>query len=93
MKRAPLKAVRVVLTPLPVAYACQGCPEFGQRARDFAAALDRRGVAEMVWLGAAKELTPTQRYPVFAVDGCSKGCALQWLAQHGIAAERSYIVG
>jgi uncharacterized metal-binding protein len=47
----------------------------------------------MVWLGAAKEITPTQRYPVFAVDGCSKGCALQWLAQHGIAAERSYVVG
>ena len=85
--------MRVVLRPLPVAYACQGCPEFGQRARDFAAALDRDGVAEMVWLGAAKELTPTQRYPVFAVDGCSKGCALQWLARQGIAAERSYIVG
>lgn len=85
--------MRIVLRPLPVAYACQGCPEFGQRARDFAAALDRRGVAEMVWLGAAREINPTQRYPVFAVDGCSKGCALQWLAQRGIVAERSYVVG
>ena len=46
----------------------------------------------MVWLGAAKEINPTQRYPVFAVDGCSKGCALRWLAEHGITAERSYIV-
>ena len=46
----------------------------------------------MVWLGAAKELIPTQRYPVFAVDGCSKGCALKWLAEHGVAAEDSYIV-
>jgi uncharacterized metal-binding protein len=85
--------MRVFLTPLPVAYACQGCPEFGQRARNFAAALDRESVAEMVWLGAAKEITATERYPVFAVDGCSKGCALQWLAQRGIAAERSYVVG
>ena len=85
--------MRVVLRPLPVAYACQGCPEFGQRARELAAALDRKGVAEMVWLGAAKEITPTQRYPVFAVDGCSKGCALKWLAQDGVAADRSEIVG
>ena len=85
--------MRIVLRPLPVAYACQGCPEYGQRARDFAAALDGEGVAEMVWLGADKEITPTQRYPVFAVDGCSKGCALQWLARRGIAAEHSYVVG
>ena len=84
--------MRVVLRPLPVAYACQGCPEFGQRVCDFAAALDRDKMAEMVWLGAAKELTPTQRYPVFAVDGCSKGCALKWLLEHGVAAEDSYIV-
>ena len=56
-------------------------------------ALDGEGVAEMVWLGADKEITPTQRYPVFAVDGCSKGCALQWLARRGIAAEHSYVVG
>jgi len=84
--------MRVVLKPLPVLYACQGCPEFGQRARDFAASLDREGVAEMVWLGAARELTPTERYPVYALDGCGKKCALQWLAQHGITAERSYVL-
>ena len=70
-----------------------GLPGVRAAGRDFTAALDRDGVAEMVWLGVAKELTPTQRYPVFAVDGCSKGCALQWLARQGIAAERSYIVG
>ena len=84
--------MRVVLRPFPVAYACQGCPEFGQRAPRLRRALDRDGVAEMVWLGVAKD-TPTQRYPVFAMDGCSKGCAPQWLARQGIAAERSYIVG
>jgi uncharacterized metal-binding protein len=84
--------VRVVLQPLPVLYACQGCPEFGQRARDFAASLDREGVAEMVWLGASNELSPTERYPVYAVDGCDKACALRWLAQRGITAERSYIL-
>ena len=84
--------MRVVLKPLPVLYACQGCPEFGQRAREFAASLDRDGVAEMVWLGASRELTPTERYPVYAVDGCGKKCALEWLARHGITAERSYVL-
>ena len=84
--------MRVVLTPLPVLYACQGCPEFGQRARDFAAAFDRDGVAEMVWLGSDREIRPTERYPVYAVDGCGKRCALEWLARQGIAAERSYVL-
>jgi uncharacterized metal-binding protein len=84
--------MRVVLKPLPVLYACQGCPEFGQRARDFAAGLDAKGGAEMVWLGADRDPAPTERYPVYAVDGCGKKCALEWLARHGIAAERSYIL-
>jgi uncharacterized metal-binding protein len=82
---------RIIVRPLPVLYACQGCPEYGQRARDFAATQDRARLGEMVWLGAAGEITPSQRYPVYAVDGCRKGCALRWLAEHGIIAERSYV--
>lgn len=84
--------MRIVLKPLPVLYACQGCPEFGQRARDFAAGLDAKGEAEMVWLGANPEPAPTQRYPVYAVDGCDKACAVRWLASHGMTPERTFIL-
>lgn len=83
---------RAVVKPLPVLYACQGCPEFGQLARDVGALLDRAGVAEMVWLGSGRDLRPTQRYPVLALDGCGKACALRWLERRGIAAERSYVL-
>ena len=85
--------MRIVLRPFPVLYACQGCPEYGQAARELGERLDRAGVGELVWLGAAAEIQPTERYPVFAIDGCKKGCALKWLAQRGIEAEGSYIAG
>jgi uncharacterized metal-binding protein len=88
--------MRVVLKPLPVLYACQGCPEFGQLARDVGVALDREAVAELVWLGDGKggvrDLRPTQRFPVFSLDACAKGCARRWLAERGIAAQRSYVL-
>jgi uncharacterized metal-binding protein len=84
--------MRIVLRPFPVLYACQGCPEYGNAAREFGERLDRAGVGELAWLGAAADIEATERYPVFAIDGCKKGCALKWLAQHGIAPERSYIV-
>jgi len=83
---------RVVVKPLPVLYACQGCPEFGQIAREVGALLDRGGVAEMVWLGASPDLKPMRRFPIFALDGCDKACALRWLEAHGTAAERSYVL-
>jgi uncharacterized metal-binding protein len=75
-----------------VLYACQGCPEFGQRARDAAALLDAAGVAEAIWLGASRDLKPKSRFPILALDGCDKACALRWLERHGIAAERSYVL-
>jgi uncharacterized metal-binding protein len=83
--------MRVVVKARPVLYACQGCPEFGNRAHEVGARLDWNGVAEMVWLGAP-DLTRRTRFPAVALDGCGKGCALQWLERHGIAAERSYVL-
>jgi uncharacterized metal-binding protein len=84
--------MRVVLRPLPVLYACQGCAEFGDLAREVGALLDRGGVAQLVWLGAAPNATPARRYPILALDGCDKACALRWLGERGIAADRSYVL-
>jgi uncharacterized metal-binding protein len=85
--------MRLVLEPLPVLYACQGCPEYGQVARDAGARMERAGTAELHWLGSRWEVRPTDRYPVFAIDGCAKACAARWLEGHGLRADRSYIVG
>jgi uncharacterized metal-binding protein len=84
--------MRAIVRPLPVVYACQGCPQFGQRARDTAAWLESEGVVEAVWLGAAAEPKPTSRFPVFALDGCRQGCARRWLERHGIGAEVSCVL-
>lgn len=92
LTQADNPAMRIVLRPLPVLYACQGCPQFGQVARDAGAALDRAGVAEMVWLGASARLEPKSRFPIFALDGCDKLCALRWLKERGIAAESSCVI-
>lgn len=81
-----------IVTPLPVLYACQGCAEFGQLARDVGAFFDQAGAVEMVWLGAKGELKPTQRYPIVALDGCGKACALRWLARQGVSADASYVL-
>jgi uncharacterized metal-binding protein len=84
--------MRVVLRPLPVLYACQGCAEFGQAARDIAAFFDHAGAVEAVWLGKAANLRPTSRFPVYALDGCGRGCARRWLEQHGVAPQRSFVL-
>jgi uncharacterized metal-binding protein len=84
--------MKIILRALPVLYACQGCAEFGQKARDLGALFEQAGALEMVWLGCGRELTPTSRFPVFALDGCRKACALRWLERHGIAAERSFVI-
>ena len=83
--------MKVVLRARPVLYACQGCPEFGQTAREVGTQLDRNGVAEMVWLGAP-DLSRRSRFPILALDGCGKACALRWLERHGITPERSYVL-
>ena len=82
----------VVVRPLPVLYACQGCVEFGQAARELGALLDRVGLAELVWLGAGREPKPKQRYPILALDGCDKACARAWLERHGVAPDGNYVL-
>lgn len=83
---------------MPVLVACQGCPEFGQVARDAAARLDERRQGESHWLGAAPArlaqlvTTVRSRYPVYAVEGCDKRCAETWLAGQGVRPQRRIIV-
>lgn len=85
--------MKVVLRPLPVLYACQGCAEFGQRAREHAAALDRNGRGQLIWLGAVRpDATATQRFPILALDGCGKGCARRWLAERGVVPDRHFVI-
>lgn len=85
--------MRVLVRPLPVLYACQGCAELGQTARDVGMMLERRGFAQTVWLGSVPEnSSPAQRFPIFALDGCAKECAKRWLAAHGTACQRAYVI-
>lgn len=78
---------RAVVKPLPVYYACQGCEEFGQRALEYA-----RGRGQVVWLGAPEAPLLRERFPIYAVDGCDKGCARRWLERHGVKPDRSFVI-
>jgi uncharacterized metal-binding protein len=82
--------VKVTLLALPVVYACEGCAELGNAARDAGARLERDGIAEMIWLGAPGARATT-RYPVWALDGCGKRCARRWLVDRGVPVARSYV--
>jgi len=81
-----------VVRPLPVLYACQGCPQFGQLAREVGAFFEQAGALEMVWLGDGRKLAPTQRYPILALDGCDQACAARWLGERGIVPEGAYVL-
>ena len=87
-----------IVRPLPVLFACQGCPEYGNRAHEVALALDARGFGEAAWLGTGAAAEPQlvsrarSRFPIYALDGCAKGCAAQWLARHGVTAQRQFAV-
>ena len=84
--------MRATVRLLPVLYACQGCARFGQAARDAGAVLERRGLVEMVWLGALGHTAmPKSRYPILALDACDEACARRWLEQRGVTPERSYV--
>jgi uncharacterized metal-binding protein len=76
---------------LAVAYACQGCERYGQKALEAARALERAGEAEAAWLGTPN-LAPKARFPIWAIDGCAEGCALQWLARHGVTPDRHVVL-
>jgi uncharacterized metal-binding protein len=88
----------MVVRPLPVLFACQGCPEYGDMAHEVASVLDARGFAESSWLGGdarAEEQLASKarsRFPVYAVEGCAKRCAGQWLSRHGVKAQRQFIL-
>lgn len=87
----------MVVHALPVLFACQGCPQFGDRAHEVAAVLDARGYAEAAWLGGATAedqlaSKARSRFPVYAVEGCAKRCACDWLARHGVKAQRLFIL-
>ena len=88
--KAP-RAQEWTVKPLPVLYACQGCPRFGHTAREVAALIERAGLAETLWLGTPG-LAPKARFPIIALDGCADGCALRWLAQRSVRADRHYIL-
>ena len=76
---------------LAVVYACQGCARYGQAAREAAAALERAGEAEAACVDAPG-LVPKARFPIWAIDGCAEGCALQWLARHGVEPDRHIVL-
>ena len=80
-----------VVRALPVLYACQGCTQFGQVAREFAQQLDRAGRVEAAWLGTPG-LRPKARFPIVALDACAEGCALTWLARRGVRADCHYVL-
>lgn len=88
----------MVLRPMAVLFACQGCPQFGDTAHEVATLLDQRGYAEATWLGAPgrdeEQLAgkARSRFPIFAIDGCAKRCACQWLAARGVKAQRHFIL-
>jgi uncharacterized metal-binding protein len=81
-----------VVRLLPVVYACQGCAAHGQAARDAAATLERRGMAQMVWIGGNPGAIPKTRYPIVALDGCEERCAARWLEERGVIPDTRYVV-
>ena len=78
---------------LPILYACQGCAQFGQLARDTGQLLDSRNHAQMAWLGSARHAQPTDRLPVMTLDACAEACARRWVEAHGMKAGRAFVVG
>lgn len=80
--------MKIVLRPLPVAYACRGCAAYGDGAREVAALLEQKGLAE----ACADIAKARARFPVIAIDGCHEGCVRRWLEGHGVTPERSFVV-
>jgi uncharacterized metal-binding protein len=60
--------------------------------------LDSHGFAEATWLGEPgrdeQQLVAKarSRFPVYAIDGCARRCACQWLAARGIKVQRQFIL-
>lgn len=82
--------MKLVVRPIPVVFACRGCA-LDAVAREMAAELERRGLAEAALAGrdAAKARS---RFPVYALEGCDRCCAAQWLASEGVRPQRSLVL-
>jgi uncharacterized metal-binding protein len=83
--------VRYVLRPLPVLYACAGCPEFGYAAPRVGRALDLAGKAELCWLGSPRPMA-LARFPVYSLDACERRCAKRWLEERGVQVQRAIVL-
>jgi uncharacterized metal-binding protein len=59
-----------------------------------AAELEGRGLGELAWLGArgAQSARASERYPLFALDGCAEGCSRRWLCARGRPPDRHWVV-
>jgi len=79
-----------IVHPKPVVFACRGC-ERNYLAADVAVGLDRRGLAEASLAGfdAAKA---RHRYPIYAIEGCERACATQWLCGLGAVPQRRILI-
>lgn len=83
---------------IPVLFACDGCAEYGDLAREVAALLDERRLVEFSWCGAQardEELLLAKarsRYPIYSIDGCAKRCVQRWLARHGVRVQRHIVL-
>jgi uncharacterized metal-binding protein len=85
-----LGGMKKVVRVMPVVFACRGC-ELDAAARQAAALLQARGLAEASVAGtqAAKARA---RFPIYALEGCDKRCAGQWLAGNGVKPQRSFVL-
>lgn len=83
--------MRILLRPLPVVFACAGCPEFGYSAPRVAQAIDRMGKGEVAWLGAPGP-KPLARFPCYSLDACERRCAKRWLEERGVQVQRAILL-
>lgn len=81
---------KVTVRAMPVVFACTGC-ERDKAAQQAAADADRRGLAEACVAGS-HAVKARARFPVYALEGCEKACATQWLAGLGARPYRTVIL-
>jgi uncharacterized metal-binding protein len=91
-----LSSGTVILRPIPVLVACEGCPEVGQAARDVALLLDRRGFGESAWLGGAQRgitrAKSKSRFPIICLDSCERACARAWLEHERVVPQSCFVL-
>lgn len=83
---------------LPLVYSCSGCSSAAQMANSLALRLDRDNVAEMSCIagvgGGVKSLVRIAQSgrPIIALDGCPLQCVRHCLANHGMTAQKHFIL-